>query len=58
VLDIDYDSPSPRIRVRAPGEGPEGCWVNADLVIGADGVKSVVRKRMLTRSGELDDDGK
>ncbi|KAJ7832752.1 salicylate hydroxylase [Mycena olivaceomarginata] len=51
VLDIDYDSPSPRIRVRAPGEGAEGCWVNADLVIGADGVKSVVRKRMLTRSG-------
>ncbi|KAJ7330545.1 hypothetical protein DFH08DRAFT_708791 [Mycena albidolilacea] len=56
VLDIDYDSPSPRIRVRAPCEGAEGRWVNADLVIGADGVKSVVRKRMLTRSGELDDD--
>ncbi|KAJ7114021.1 hypothetical protein C8R44DRAFT_630491 [Mycena epipterygia] len=53
VVGVDFDNN--RIRVRARDEGGDGRWINADLVLGADGTKSVVRKWMLARHGEQDD---
>ncbi|KAJ7902466.1 hypothetical protein B0H13DRAFT_2026149 [Mycena leptocephala] len=53
VLDVDFESP--RIRVGAHGADGKGHWINVDLIIGADGVKSVVRRCMLARHGEEDD---
>ncbi|KAF7345504.1 FAD/NAD(P)-binding domain-containing protein [Mycena venus] len=53
VINVDFDTP--RLCIRAWGEEGDGRWINADVVIGADGVKSVVRKCMLARHGEEDD---
>jgi salicylate hydroxylase len=55
LVDVDFDNH--RIRVKGNADEDEGKWVDADVVLGADGVKSVVRKLMLARHGE-DDDGK
>jgi salicylate hydroxylase len=35
-------------------EDEQGKWVDADIILGADGIKSVVRKQMLARHGEED----
>ncbi|KAJ7498180.1 hypothetical protein B0H11DRAFT_1715411 [Mycena galericulata] len=52
---VDVDFAGPRIRVKAQGEEGNGHWVDADIILGADGVKSVVRKCMLALHGEQDD---
>ncbi|KAJ7653942.1 salicylate hydroxylase [Mycena polygramma] len=49
IVGVDFDNHRVQVKERA-GEG-EGHWVNADVVLGADGVKSVVRKCMLARQG-------
>ncbi|KAJ6580757.1 hypothetical protein B0H19DRAFT_484305 [Mycena capillaripes] len=53
VIDVDFDGH--RIRVKPNNEKVEEQWINADVVVGADGVKSVIRKCMLARHGEEDD---
>ncbi|KAJ7780059.1 salicylate hydroxylase [Mycena maculata] len=53
VTDVDFDRH--RIRVRGRDEAEPGHWIDVDVVFGADGVKSVVRKCMLARQGEEDD---
>ncbi|KAJ7483452.1 salicylate hydroxylase [Mycena latifolia] len=52
IVGIDFDNH--RIQVRERGTDEER-WVDADVVLGADGIKSVVRKCMLARHGEQDD---
>ncbi|KAJ7780061.1 2-polyprenyl-6-methoxyphenol hydroxylase [Mycena maculata] len=52
IVGIDFENHG--IQVRARDEEGEGHWVDADVVLGADGVKSIVRKCMLARHGELD----
>lgn len=54
VTEVNFDEH--RIRIKTRGEEGEGEWVGADVILGADGVKSVIRKQMLVRHGE-DDDG-
>jgi 2-polyprenyl-6-methoxyphenol hydroxylase-like FAD-dependent oxidoreductase len=54
VVGVDFDTH--RVQVKEQDEEGEGHWVDADVVLGADGVKSVVRKCMLARHGE-DGDG-
>ncbi|KAK7031766.1 FAD/NAD(P)-binding domain-containing protein [Favolaschia claudopus] len=51
VLHVDFELP--RIQIQAKGES-ERHWISADVVVGADGVKSIVRKTMLARHGEED----
>ncbi|KAJ7147733.1 salicylate hydroxylase [Mycena crocata] len=53
IVGVDFDNH--RIQVRGRDEEGEGHWVDADLILGADGIKSVVRKCMLARHGEQDD---
>ncbi|KAJ7871292.1 salicylate hydroxylase [Mycena leptocephala] len=50
VVGVDFDTH--RVQVKERDEEGEGHWVDADVVLGADGVKSVVRKCMLARHGE------
>ncbi|KAF7309373.1 FAD-binding-3 domain-containing protein [Mycena indigotica] len=52
VLDVDFGDP--RILVKERGEPGNGRWVKADIIIGADGIKSVIRKQMLAKHGEED----
>ncbi|KAJ6462393.1 hypothetical protein C8R47DRAFT_1058170 [Mycena vitilis] len=54
VVDV-VDFEGPRVRVKGQKEEGEGRWIDADLVVGADGVKSAVRRCMLARQGEEDD---
>ncbi|KAJ6580761.1 hypothetical protein B0H19DRAFT_1207036 [Mycena capillaripes] len=53
IVGIDFTSH--RLQVRERAEEGEGHWVDADVILGADGVKSVVRKCMLARHGDPDD---
>ncbi|KAJ6504489.1 salicylate hydroxylase [Mycena vulgaris] len=53
IVGVDFDHH--RIQVRERDKEGEGYWIDADVVLGADGIKSVVRKRMLARHGEQDD---
>ncbi|KAJ7754342.1 hypothetical protein DFH07DRAFT_1029305 [Mycena maculata] len=53
VVGVDFDIHG--VRVKERDEEGEGHWVDADVVFGADGVKSIVRKYMLARHGEDDD---
>ncbi|KAF7345531.1 FAD-binding-3 domain-containing protein [Mycena venus] len=56
IVGIDFANHCIQIRQRDNTEGEgEGHWVDADVILGADGVKSVVRKHMLSRHGERDD---
>ncbi|KAJ7080829.1 putative monooxygenase, partial [Mycena belliarum] len=55
VVGIDFDGP--RIQVQERDEA-EPRWVDADVVVAADGIKSVIRKSMLARHGEQQDDAK
>ncbi|KAJ7653939.1 salicylate hydroxylase [Mycena polygramma] len=50
IVGVDFDNH--RVQVKERAEEGEGHWVNADVVLGADGVKSVVRKCMLARQGQ------
>ncbi|KAJ7909602.1 salicylate hydroxylase [Mycena leptocephala] len=50
VVGVDFDTH--RVQVKERDEQGEGHWVDANVVLGADGVKSVVRKCMLARHGE------
>ncbi|KAJ7208761.1 hypothetical protein B0H12DRAFT_1158347 [Mycena haematopus] len=52
---VGVDFAQHRIQIRLRDEEGEGHWVDADIILGADGVKSVVRKYMLARHGEEDD---
>ncbi|KAJ7262025.1 2-polyprenyl-6-methoxyphenol hydroxylase [Mycena rebaudengoi] len=52
VLDVDFENHC--IRVKGRDEAGEGQWISADVILGADGVKSVVRKCLLARHGEVD----
>ncbi|KAF8193600.1 hypothetical protein K438DRAFT_1433256, partial [Mycena galopus ATCC 62051] len=52
---IGVDFMGHRIRVRGQDEEGEGHWVVADVILGADGIKSVVRKCMLAQHGVKDD---
>ncbi|KAJ7838124.1 salicylate hydroxylase [Mycena olivaceomarginata] len=50
VVGVDFDET--RVLVKEREDDGEGHWINADVVLGADGVKSVVRKFMLAHHGE------
>ncbi|KAK6988857.1 FAD/NAD(P)-binding domain-containing protein [Favolaschia claudopus] len=50
VVGIDFEHP--RLRIQERGAEGEGSWVGADVILGADGIKSVVRKYMLAKRGE------
>ncbi|KAF7289011.1 FAD-binding-3 domain-containing protein [Mycena chlorophos] len=52
VLGVDFDET--KLLVKQRGEEGDGHWVVADLILGADGIKSIVRKRMLAKHGEED----
>ncbi|KAJ6621531.1 hypothetical protein B0H10DRAFT_1789699 [Mycena sp. CBHHK59/15] len=53
VVSVDFERH--RIEVRERGAAGASRWVEADIIIGADGVKSAVRTCMLARHGEEDD---
>ncbi|KAJ6471876.1 salicylate hydroxylase [Mycena sanguinolenta] len=53
IVAVDFSHHRIQIRLRA--EEGEGHWVDADVILGADGVKSVVRRCMLALHGEEDD---
>ncbi|KAJ7230358.1 hypothetical protein GGX14DRAFT_582956 [Mycena pura] len=53
VVGVDFENT--RIQVRKRGEEGEGHWVDADVILAADGIKSIVRKCMLAKHGEADD---
>ncbi|KAJ7450752.1 hypothetical protein FB451DRAFT_1285030 [Mycena latifolia] len=53
VVGVDFDNR--RVQVKERDEEGEGHWVDADIIFGADGVKSIIRKYMLARHGEDDD---
>lgn len=55
VLDIDFDHT--RLLVKERGEQGNGRWIDTDVILAADGVKSLVRKHMVARNGE-EDNGK
>ncbi|KAK7045095.1 FAD/NAD(P)-binding domain-containing protein, partial [Favolaschia claudopus] len=50
VVGIDFEHP--RLRVQERGAEGEDSWVDTDVILGADGIKSVVRKYMLAKRGE------
>ncbi|KAJ6551635.1 salicylate hydroxylase [Mycena capillaripes] len=50
VLDVDFEHT--RVRVKERDEAGNGHWVEGDVVLGADGVKSVVRRCILAQHGE------
>ncbi|KZP19618.1 FAD/NAD(P)-binding domain-containing protein [Athelia psychrophila] len=52
VLDIDFDHT--RLLVKERGEQGNGRWIDTDVILAADGVKSLVRKHMVARNGEED----
>ncbi|KAJ7173363.1 salicylate hydroxylase [Mycena filopes] len=52
IVGMDFDGH--RIQIRERDEAGGGHWVEADVILGADGVKSVVRKCMLGQHGEED----
>nr|XP_019043135.1 salicylate hydroxylase [Kwoniella bestiolae CBS 10118]OCF22065.1 salicylate hydroxylase [Kwoniella bestiolae CBS 10118] len=57
VTDWDFENSKFRVKGRASGrptEGVERHWVEADLILAADGVKSKARTAMLARKGEAD----
>lgn len=47
VEDVDFQSEKPAFKVKDGKADGEGEWVRCDLLLGADGVKSVVRQAML-----------
>lgn len=55
VVGVDFNET--RVLVKEREDDGEGHWINADVVLGADGVKSVVRKFMLAQHGEDGDGG-
>jgi salicylate hydroxylase len=55
VAEIDFDRCRLRYISRDAGkESDAGEWAESDVIIAADGVKSVVRNQMLMRRGEVD----
>lgn len=55
VINVDFDNH--RIQVKNLEEDGEGKWVDVDIVLGADGIKSSVRMFLRARNGE-EDEGK
>ncbi|KAJ6621525.1 hypothetical protein B0H10DRAFT_989397 [Mycena sp. CBHHK59/15] len=53
VVGVDFDEN--RIQLKERDEEGDGRWAAADVILGADGIKSVVRKCMLARHGEAED---
>ena len=53
LVDIDFDHN--RIYVKGGKDDNEGKWIDVDVILAADGVKSIVRKHMLARHGKEDD---
>ncbi|KAJ7065478.1 hypothetical protein C8F01DRAFT_747108 [Mycena amicta] len=52
VLSVDFAET--KILVKERDQEGEGHWVEADVILGADGIKSAVRKCMLAKHGEED----
>ncbi|KAJ7114023.1 hypothetical protein C8R44DRAFT_796123 [Mycena epipterygia] len=52
---VAFDFDNHRIQVRERGKEGEEHWVDADVILGADGIKSVARKCILARHSEEDD---
>ncbi|KAJ7777083.1 salicylate hydroxylase [Mycena metata] len=52
IVGVDFGGH--RIQIRERHEAGEGRWVEVDVILGADGVKSVIRKWMLAVHGEED----
>ncbi|KAF8187974.1 hypothetical protein K438DRAFT_1764675 [Mycena galopus ATCC 62051] len=50
VVAVDFEHT--RVQVKERDEEGEGHWIDVDVILGADGVKSVVRKSMLEKHGE------
>lgn len=44
---VDFESEKPRFQVKNRKSNEDGEWVSCDVLLGADGVKSAVRKAML-----------
>lgn len=58
VTSVDFDRPAIKYRKRggsATQPGEEHDWIEYDLLIAADGVKSNIRKQMMALHGEIDD---
>lgn len=53
LVDVDFDATRIRIRPSKDTES-EGAWIEADVVLAADGVKSFARGAMLARHGEVE----
>ncbi|KAF7357103.1 FAD/NAD(P)-binding domain-containing protein [Mycena sanguinolenta] len=53
VVGVDFDNT--RVQVKERDEEGEGHWVDADIILGADGVKSIIRTSMLAKHGEAGD---
>lgn len=54
----EYDVDNTRLKVRKnDGNNKDGQqeWIEADVILAADGVKSKARSVLLSRSGEKDD---
>ena len=54
----DYDFETTRFCVKSRDKAEEGeRWIEADVILAADGVKSKARTKMLARMGEVDSGG-
>ncbi|KAJ6488843.1 hypothetical protein C8R45DRAFT_901717 [Mycena sanguinolenta] len=53
VVGVDFDNT--RVQVKERDEEGDGHWIDADVVLGADGVKSIIRTSMLAKHGDSGD---
>ena len=54
ITDIDFDRPALKYKKRKTDD-PESDWMEYDLIVAADGVKSGIRRQMMALHGEVDE---
>lgn len=54
ITAVDFQKPALKYQRRKTTDS-ESDWVDYDLIVGADGVKSNIRRRMMALHGEVDE---
>ena len=54
ITEVDFEKPALKYKKRKTSE-PETEWREYDLIVGADGVKSNIRRQMMALHGEVDE---
>jgi salicylate hydroxylase len=54
IAEVDFYGCRLRCVTRDIAKETVGQWVEADVIVAADGVKSIVRSQMLMKRGEID----